>query len=629
MQDTPGRPSAARRWVTLLTALVVALSGTLVVLSASPAAARTGAVTAATKPVAKKPAAKKPAGRDLVKVTVRQSARATARQAVRARVTVQVSQTVTAVSRPPRKGMPVGRAKVTRKARATASARAVRTTTRRATATGISSGTSRAKATARARSKARANARALALTKARPVARTAARKAARQRARTKAVRQARAKATAAARTRARWLARLDRIDRSDPTTWVPSRRGTYTPPGGPRFNNPYARSKAKRRILLTHVIRTINSSPGYLLTKDPKTHRRLTCPSDPRLAPSSIRVAVYSIGDRRFADALVAAHRRCVSVQVLMNSHLTATTSPAWARIVKALGHRHERTWRRQRSFAHRCSNGCLGTSVLHSKFFLFSRAGRARDTVVTGSSNMTRNAVAVQWNDLFTVNKNKRLYGGFRAMFARMVPDRRATGPYVYRAGRYTATFYPFRNATRRTDRTIRALDTISCRGARKGTGIRGRTVVYIAMHAWFTGRGAYLARKVRQLYARGCYVRILYSFMAKKTYRILSAGTGPRMRVRRVLFPGRLGLRAVKYSHLKMVAASGHIRSNRAARVVWTGSNNWTDKSLHADETTLEIRSAQAYRRYAAHWRFMERRRSTPVWALFQEPRGGGRAP
>jgi hypothetical protein len=60
-----------------------------------------------------------------------------------------------------------------------------------------------------------------------------------------------------------------------------------------------------------------------------------------------------------------------------------------------------------------------------------------------------------------------------------------------------------------------------------------------------------------------------------------------------------------------------------------VWTGSNNWVTKSLHADEVTLEIRSALVYRRYVAHWKFMERRRSTPVWALYQEPEGGGRAP
>ena len=36
-----------------------------------------------------------------------------------------------------------------------------------------------------------------------------------------------------------------------------------------------------------------------------------------------------------------------------------------------------------------------------------------------------------------------------------------------------------------------MRSLEAIRCTGAHGGTGINGRTVVYISMHAWFSKRG------------------------------------------------------------------------------------------------------------------------------------------
>jgi hypothetical protein len=562
------------------------------------------------------------------RVRVTRTRVATVRRTVRVHVHVRARARASAVSRPAIKTNPVGRATVTKVGRGKARARATRRVRVRVRVSVVARAPTKDMARRQARFAAVHRARRLADQRAGAKAHYLARHAALHRARAVARKRALHDARPRAARRARRLARLDRIVPSNPTTWIRYRPRHLTPRPGPLFNNPYG-SWTSRRTLLAHVIHAIKSSPGYRLTRDPRTHRRLRCPTNPRYYPSEIKIAVYSIADMRFADALVAAKKRCVSVQVLMNSHLTATTSHSWGRIAKALGARKKRHWRQQRTFAHRCSNGCLGTSVLHTKMYLFSRAGRADSTVMTGSSNMTTNAVGVQWNDLYTVNGDSRLYSQYRSMFRRMVPDHWARGPYVYRDGAYTSTFYPFRRATKSTDRTMRDLRTIKCSGARGGTGIDGHTVVYIAMHAWFSDRGEYLAKEVRRLYDRGCYVRILYSFLSHSDYVLLTRGTNHRMLVRRVLFAGRLGLVAVKYSHMKMMAVSGHVGSNPRARVVWTGSNNWVRKSLHADEVTLRIRSASAYRRYVRHWKFMLHRRSSSHWAKFTEPEGGGRAP
>jgi hypothetical protein len=411
----------------------------------------------------------------------------------------------------------------------------------------------------------------------------------------------------------------------------------YTPPSGPRFNNPYG-SSADRRRILTHVIRTIDSVPGYRLRKsngkpiiNPLTGKRAVCPENtPSLYPGQIKIALYSIADRAFTDALIRAHRRCVSVKIMMNSHLNADTSPSWARLIKVLGNRPRASmYDRDRSFAYRCSHGCLGSAVLHTKMYLFSNVYGARNVTMTGSSNMTSNAVHVQWNDLYTIRNNGQVYGDYRSQFMRMVPDRTNGNPRILREGMYQSTFYPFFRATRATDLTLNALNSVRCDSATGGAGINGRSVIYIAMHSWHGTRGKYLAQRVRQMYDRGCYVRILYSFMGHGTYTLLTHGTGSRMEARRVLFPGPAGVVAAKYSHMKMFAVSGNVAGDPSSWVTWTGSNNWSDRSLKADEVTLRISSRSVYNAYVKHWKFMKARRSSNVWAIYEEPNGGGRAP
>ena len=584
MPRPQGRPLIG--WVT---ALLVALSGTLVVLSSVPASASTAASTA--------------------QVSARSVATGSTADQKRKRAAAKKKAERAAAKKKAQRAAAKKKAE-----RAAAKKKAERAAAK--------------KKAERAAAKKKAE-RAAAWKKLTPKQKKAARKAAAKRAAAKKAAQKAAAKKAAAKRRAakRRAARLARVKPNDPSTWIRYAPDHYTPPAGAKFNNPYAGRK-KRRALLTHVIRSIDSSPGYRRPLDKKTHRPVPCPSKPRYYPSAIRIAVYSVVDREFADAIVAAQQRCVSVKILMNSHLSATTSHPWAIIVGALGVRGDH-YRHRRSFARRCSNGCLGTSVLHAKFYLFSHAGKARDVVMTGSSNISGNAVSVQWNDLFTVRNYPKLYDQFRHHFGLMVPDRRGDGPYITNAGRYQTTFYPFREATRKTDRTMVALRSVRCAGADGGSGIKGHSVIYIAAHSWFGKRGRYLAAEVRDMYRRGCYVRIIYSMMSRGVYTQLTSGTGPRMRASRVLFPGPRGVVAHKYSHLKMFAVSGHVGSDHSSWYVWTGSNNWTDRGLHADEVTLRIRSHSTYKRYVRHWKFIKHRRSSPVWAKYAEPTGGGRAP
>jgi hypothetical protein len=407
--------------------------------------------------------------------------------------------------------------------------------------------------------------------------------------------------------------------------WAP---GHYRLANGPSFNRPLAHTAAGRRVNLDRVIRTVDAMPGYRQA-DPGS-----CPGDPARAPGVIRVTVYSMTDRRFAAAMAAADRRCLSVQILMNNHLNRENDQAWRGLEDALGtnvFRGDGTPRR--SFAHRCHSACRGRGVLHTKMYLFDSRVRVprrepiRKTVLVGSSNMTSNASNIQWNDLFAQRNDAGLFATFSGMFDRMRLDNGFhPEPGTVTNGRFQTIFMPQRSTS---DPYERALGAIRCTGATGGAGIRGRTLLSINMHAWFGTRGMALANSVRSLYAHGCYVRVLYSFMSFKVFKKLERGTGSRMSVRRTIF-SHDNKTAYVYSHFKNIDISGHVGSDRSARVVYTGSNNFTNDGLRAfDEVIVRIASGSAYRAYSRHFGYIRDRLSSARYANFAEPTGGGRAP
>jgi hypothetical protein len=364
--------------------------------------------------------------------------------------------------------------------------------------------------------------------------------------------------------------------------------------------------------------------PGYL------QGTVATCPTDPALIPGTIRVSLYSMTDDRFARAMINAAKRCVSVQLLMNGHLDRTTDVAWAAVEDEIG-----IDRRKPSWGHRC-HGCRGSGVLHTKMYLFNStlpapntaSNKIVHTVFFGSSNMTSNASKVQWNDLYGVrNDRSGLYAQFAHMFDLLKVDvgfqRNLTLPAV---PPYAATFWPLPSPTS-SDTYMRALNSVSCTGA-SGAGTHGRTIVNVNMHAWFGTRGLALAKKTRSLYDHGCYVRVLYSFMSYGVFKILHKGTSSRMLVRRTIFSHDRRT-AYVYSHFKNIALSGNVAGQRNAKVVWTGSNNFTNEGMNFDEVTVRLASAAAYNSYVGQLKYISARLSSSVYANFSEPSGGGRAP
>ena len=389
--------------------------------------------------------------------------------------------------------------------------------------------------------------------------------------------------------------------------------GRTTPRWGPSFNNPTQGTTANRRNI-ERVYRMIQSSKGYKGIKKPSQ-----CPTNEALYPSTIRIALYSFSDGRIADALIRAHRRCVSVRVLMNDHLSNRDVPAFGRLQRTIG-----STRSRRSWARRCQDGCRGnTGPLHTKMYLFSKTGKADHVVAFGSTNMTGKAANVQWNDLFVWKSRVGLYNQFMTIFKESARDRRAPAPVErnYRDGALTTMFWPQPGHNMSNDRVLAALKQVKC-GTRPtgGTGFSGHTAVAINIHAMEGERGLYIARHIVKMRKAGCRVRVLYGLIAPRIHRTFKAGG---VATRRTIFDRDDNGYTDMYTHMKYVGINGVVGSDTSARVMYTGSENFSQKTVYADEIWQRIPSTRAWKKYQELFDMIWKSNyySNPKYAFYQQ--------
>jgi len=307
---------------------------------------------------------------------------------------------------------------------------------------------------------------------------------------------------------------------------------------------------------------------------------------------ATVRLTAYSFAMASTAQALRDVHRRGVRVQVVVDDH-----SEKWGsvnRLKRQLGTNTSR-----RSFVSVCHRSCRGKrGVLHTKFLTVSDGRLGRGLVKVGSMNLTSYSAERQWNDMYTVADpaiHRQMVRLFRKL-ARDTPQPRLRMPAT-RTGFKTDTS-PYRGQG--ADTLKMRLNAVRCRAAGRETGVRGRTVVRIAVHAWNGERGIALARQVGDLRRQGCNVKVLH-------------GSGMGRAVKTVLRNNDVPVRDSKYRgrrvHHKVMLLSGAIGKERRASYVWTGSHNWSDASTWNDELIVRMASPRLVDAYLANFSRMWR--------------------
>lgn len=358
----------------------------------------------------------------------------------------------------------------------------------------------------------------------------------------------------------------------------------YTPRDGAKFNNPVG-TPTKKGVLRNQLIRTINSVPKG----------------------EEIRVASWNIRSPDITRALIAASNRGVSVQAVMD-RLNAKPGNNNVGVNQMVG-AFKATKKRpkdRRSSVVKCLSSCRSTSgIAHTKFYLFSKAGKATDVVMFGSNNATDLAAFYQWNDLYTVIDNPTMYAEFEAVFAQMRKDKPYKQPYLsfeHPEASLTTYFYPFRGEVLPPgDPVLDELDKVQCTGATGGTGTGGNTKIRIAQTSMHSARGLAIAKKLRELWQAGCDVKVVYAVFGNNVLKILRSTTRGAVPIRQIAQDFDLDGVYDRYLHLKDLAISGVYDGNTAAEVTFNGSANYTSVALASDEIVAKIVSPSITQKYA----------------------------
>jgi hypothetical protein len=361
----------------------------------------------------------------------------------------------------------------------------------------------------------------------------------------------------------------------------------YDVPTGVRTNNPLGDRQARRRII-SHLLHTINSTPGG----------------------QKIRFATWNMRSDDLTNALIAAHRRGVSVRVVIDRLNANPQNPnsGFERLTNALKFGQKQRPRGMKSFTRRCVSACRAPGgIAHTKFFLFSKVRTGKNesvdnVVMYGSANATDLAAYAQWNDLYTLRGQGAVYHEFDHIYRQMTRDRKVAQPYeAYDHGAFSEYFYPYKGVGTEVDPLMADLDAIVCKGATDGTGTKGFTKIRIAQTSMWGERGIAIAQRLATMWNRGCDIKMVYAVMGNEVLSQLRRANRGGVPIRQIAQdPNRDGIYD-RYLHMKNMAVSGVYAGVTNAQVTWNGSANWTSVALASDEVVARIFNGRVRRQYS----------------------------
>ncbi|MGW7683460.1 phospholipase D-like domain-containing protein [Kribbella sp. NPDC054772] len=228
---------------------------------------------------------------------------------------------------------------------------------------------------------------------------------------------------------------------------------------------------------------------------------------------SKIWVAHYHFNEPRIRDSLMKASDNGVGIQVVLSG--AERNVPA----AVALKDKLEKDPTKQ-SWVFFCPGkggeySCLGSHIMHNKFFLFEKTAGASNVIVQSSANLNEFSGTKMWNSSVTLVGHKGLFDAYRAYFEDLhaaEPEPDYFHKHKYSDDEFTLTHSPRRDDTGTT--WVEVLKDIKCTGNTSGgTSDNHRTIIRVANNSFAGHNGSRIADALWQKDQEGCYVDIVAS--------------------------------------------------------------------------------------------------------------------
>jgi hypothetical protein len=320
---------------------------------------------------------------------------------------------------------------------------------------------------------------------------------------------------------------------------------------------------------------------------------------------SDLRIAMFRWSNTRPANAVVAASKRGVHVQVVLDEEVNEVSSAADEledddADVGAVPTATKLEFRQaietmldglpsgSVTFCTRGNGSCQGTNINHNKIYMFSKLSDGSENVVVQSS---ANLTTLKLHNNLVVSRNdKALYDGYVTYFAALQAHHKDLDYYRHVDGDQTIA-YMFPRAEGDTITSV--LDNVHCTSSSK---------IRITMAMWSDGRMD-IVDGLRRLVDDHCDVRVNTrragtNVPAKIIDALKQAG------VKVFEYPDQHGTNIhSKYLLIDSDYATAGGTSHR--KLVWTGSHNYTLGALRDnDEVLLRVDDPTVFDAFMANW-------------------------
>jgi hypothetical protein len=288
-------------------------------------------------------------------------------------------------------------------------------------------------------------------------------------------------------------------------------------------------------------------------------------------------------------DHMIAAYHRSVNIKVIVSG---ARCSGA-DRLTQLFG-----TNRNYTSWVH-CADGSTRSKggLVHQKSITFSETGGTPYVTLVGSANLTNEAWADQYTDMFQYADRKDVFDAYNDVFALQKDDQDMSSPYrTWTAddGIARANFFPVNDET-----PTAADDPVLTR--LQNLPDNSNTTIVVANYSMYGQRGAWLVDELIHKKKAGATVSFIAGppVTTELENRMKDAGISVVHGYDSDCGGTDHVDKTCNYIHLKAMVASYKEDGQWVFRS-YTGSDNWGDDALNNDEVTQRIGGERIYDEY-----------------------------